>query len=75
MSFKVNRNGNFAVENKTNVDHTCLRCDGCGIVNNKVCKACNGHGVINYDLQRKTVMEYAPTKEQLKAMKALGGTQ
>lgn len=76
MSCKVNGNGIVCTEPtkcEREYEHTCLHCDGCGLVNNKLCKSCNGHGVIAYDTYNNRIVQYEPTEEQLAAMKTLGG--
>lgn len=49
----------------------CEHCDGCGIVNNKLCKECNGHGVVLYE--HNIVQKYSRTLEQSAAADKLGG--
>lgn len=73
MSCKTNGNGIVCVTSKQiNAEEMfCLHCDGAGLVNNKVCKSCNGHGVVA--ITRNGSVDYKPTKEQLSAMKTLGG--
>jgi DnaJ-class molecular chaperone len=76
MACKVTNNGIVCIANpkhENEVEHTCLHCDGCGIVYNRICKSCNGHGVIAYDVYSKKIGEYSATPEQLAAMKTLGG--
>lgn len=49
----------------------CLHCDGCGIVNNKVCNQCNGHGCVI--VNEYGVNKYTATDEQIHAAQQLGG--
>ena len=72
MSYKVKKTGErFLLDTES----LCVHCDGCGMVNGKVCKACNGHGVlVTYSNNGFYFTDkYAPTKKQLQAMKTLGG--
>jgi DnaJ-class molecular chaperone len=53
----------------------CLRCEGCGLINNKVCKSCNGHGVLARHSQNGFfhMTAYSPDKRQKNAQEKLGG--
>jgi hypothetical protein len=74
MSCKVNRNGIVCVNTESHSEEMiCLECDGCGIVNNRICRCCNGHGNLGYDASKNRTMKYSATKEQLAAMETLGG--
>ena len=72
MTIKLNKDGTRALKNQ---EQDCIPCSGAGILHNRICKHCNGHGVINVynDGEFLHVSEYAPTKEQLRAMDTLGG--
>jgi DnaJ-class molecular chaperone len=56
-------------------EQDCSHCEGCGMINNRICKQCNGHGIvfIMEDNGFHSVNTYAPTQEQLVAMRTLGG--
>lgn len=42
----------------------CEQCEGCGLVNNHVCKSCNGHGCIVLNPDGVSTHRYSKTLEQ-----------
>jgi DnaJ-class molecular chaperone len=78
MVCKVTQDGKITCrEPRKGNMHTCLTCDGAGLVesNNRhgtnLCKACNGHGVIAYDRINNRVIEFTKTTEQMEAERIL----
>jgi DnaJ-class molecular chaperone len=73
MSCKVNQNGIVGLSTKPSwEDEDCTACEGCGIVQNKVCKVCNGHGILVRDKITNTLHTYPETIDILKAQQILG---
>lgn len=68
---QLHRNAAYQKRGAGFVEETCIHCDGCGLVNNKLCKVCNGHGVITVNDYGEQY--YAPTDEQKRASMILGG--